>query len=230
MLPMLGPHTHTSLAQKTRATDPGCLPEGLVSGEGEAQNSGGPSSRQEGPPWAPFPHPSPRAPPGRACQPKGQCQAATPADMDPQQVGSGPPTACSEGMQPGEHKRLTSDARYEGSGRPPKVKSSCRFHSAQRQLTRGSMVNPVPGSRFLPQGRVAGKRRAPNPRRLSTEQEDPPPGHHFATLCGAHHPAASIGQRASARSPRLHIRTHSKRAADPDCLHQGQAAGRGGAL
>ena len=92
---------------------------------------------------------------------------------------------------------------------------SCRAHDER-----------VAHPRYLTERPVAGRGRAPKPRRPSPWRETPPlaPSCH---PCGALGPAGHASQGASARSPRLHTRTHSMGAASPDCLPQAQAVKRG---
>ena len=82
---------------------------------------------------------------------------------------------------------------------------------------------------YLPQGRAAGRGRSPNPQTpLTTGQGAPPPPRRATSgqPCGTQRLAGQEGQGASqCQGPGLHTRTHSMRAADPDCLLQdGQPA------
>ena len=87
--PVLGPHAHTNRSRETRVAGPRPpTPRDGRPGEGQrltpdAPHSGGRPACRDGLP------PLPRhAAPHRACKPKGQCWAPTPAHPRPQHVGS----------------------------------------------------------------------------------------------------------------------------------------------
>ena len=91
MGPVLGPHAHTNCARETRVAEP-WLPaprDGLWGGT--VPDTRRPSQLLKAiPPREGLPTPPPHAAPRRACKPKGQCLARTPARPRPQQVSSGP--------------------------------------------------------------------------------------------------------------------------------------------
>ena len=89
--PVLGPHARTNRTRDTRVAEPRLpAPEDGRPGEGQRlkpdapQNGGRPPTRGRPPttPAARSPH--------RACTPRGQCWAPSPAHPGPQHVGSGP--------------------------------------------------------------------------------------------------------------------------------------------
>ena len=89
--PVLGPHAHTNRTRDTRVAEPRLpAPEDGQPGQGQrltpdAPHNGG---RPSPPGTAPH-HPVARSP-HRACRPRGQCWAPTPAHPRPQHVGGGP--------------------------------------------------------------------------------------------------------------------------------------------
>ena len=101
------------------------------------------------------------------------------------------PTARPEGEQPGEGKRLNSDAPHNSERHPPPGRPFRHPHSAQRRLARAHAVGPVPGSprphqphpghtgrrtpAARPRGRAAGGGTAPDTRRPSQQWEVTPP-------------------------------------------------------
>ena len=89
---VLDPHAHTNRTRNTRVAEPG-LPgpqKNRQQGEGQrltpdAPHSGGRPAPRDGPPPA-----QQNAAPRRACKPRGQCWAPTPAHPRPQHAGGGP--------------------------------------------------------------------------------------------------------------------------------------------
>ena len=73
------PHTRTPCAQGTRAVGPGAHPKDGLSGEGECLNTGTPHLGKRSPPPGILLPPPRRAMSERACEPRGQCRAPTPA-------------------------------------------------------------------------------------------------------------------------------------------------------
>ena len=84
------PHAHTTRARDTRATGPGCPPPGMGAQERDSPDTRRPSQRWEATPPGRPPTTPRHAAPHRACKPKGQCRAPTPAHPRPQHVASGP--------------------------------------------------------------------------------------------------------------------------------------------
>ena len=145
-------------------------------------------------------------------------------------LGLQTPAACPKDGQPGEGECLTPAAPHEGTRHPaPPGRPSCHPHSAQRQLASACAVGLVPG----PHTRTPAPRRhgqqastaCPKARRPREGERLTPDASHnnegwrlrgtARHPCGKHRPAGHARQRASAASPRLSTRIHSKWAADP---------------
>ena len=140
--PVLGPHAHTTRAWETRATGPGCPPQGRAAGRGRAPETRRPSQRWEVLPPPPGRRPAPSASrdPPQGTHAKGAVpgpHARTPA---PTVRGQRTPTARPKDGQPGEDERLTSDTPHNGArhpppqGRPPTTPTARNAGSQERTL------------------------------------------------------------------------------------------------
>ena len=187
------------------------------------------------------PPPSPVArSPHRACKPRGQCWAPTPAHPRPQHVGDGP-------RQPSRRA-----GTWERGGAWPQtllrmVKASppgtpfLHPHSAQRQLARARAVGPVLGPHNrtdrtrgirvaeprlpTPEGGRPRGGTAPDTRRHSQRWEatrERPP-----TTPAARSPHRGCKPRGQCWAPTPAHRAHSTWVADPDSPDGGRAVGGG---
>ena len=124
MGPVLGPHARTNRTRDARVAEPGLPgPEVRRSGEGQRltpdapHNGGGPTPRGR-PPTTP----QHAAPTGHASQ--GDSAEPPHSHARTHSMWERTPTARPEGGQPGEGKRLNSDALHNGERRPPRGRPS----------------------------------------------------------------------------------------------------------
>ena len=171
-------------------------------------------------------------------------QVPGPHACKPARTACGQPTATArpKSGQPGEGERLIPHAPPEGTrhpsrGSPPATPTTRHASSQERSLCgqcRAAIpAPPAPGEQgqwtptACPGDGQPGEVERLTPDAPHTGESPPPPRatsrHPHGTQC----PAGHASQGASAGSPRLHTRTHSLWAADPDCMPQGRAAGRG---
>ena len=90
--PVLGPHARTNRTQDTRIAEPRVpAPEDGRPGEGQGLTPDAPHNGGRSPPRGRPPTTPAARSPHRACRPRGQCWAPTPAHLRPQHhVGGGP--------------------------------------------------------------------------------------------------------------------------------------------
>ena len=182
--------------------------------------------------------------PHRACKPRGQCRAPTPAHPRPQHVGSGPrQPARRAGSRGGEAPDLRHPSQQRKAPSPGYILPPP--HSEQRPPARAHAVGPVLGPHARTDGtqntRVA-EPRLPAPedrrpregRRLTPDAPHngggpplpgdgpPPPPRHAA-------PTGHASQGDSAGPPHPHARAHSTWVANPDSPPGGRAVPGGGA-
>ena len=182
--------------------------------------------------------------PHRACKPRGQCWAPTPAHPRSQHVGGGPQQPAQRVDSSGGEKRLTSDAPHNSERHPPRERpsgtSTARNAGPQGRTLWGRCRVPAPtptapgtrGSRnpWLPapeDGRLGeGQRLTPdaphNGGRPPPPGDGPPPPPRHAA------PAGHASQGDSAGPPHLNTRAHSTWVVDPDSPPRGRAARGGG--
>ena len=179
--------------------------------------SGGHGAR---PPPPPSPPPGTRTPrirpaarsPHRACRPRGQSRAPTPAHPRPQHVDSGPPTARPVGGRSGEGERLTPDAPRNSGRHPPRGRPSATPTTPSQVGGNRDRTAP-PKARQTEQGTGAGHAEGPGPRGTAL------PAPSAGTARGAHAtpPRGGGGGRrgsASARTGKGHAGT-TRRATGP---------------
>ena len=88
--------------------------------------------------------PEQHAAPHRACKPKGQCWAPSPAQPRPQHAGGGPRPP-PRGGQPGEGERLTSDAPRNGATHATRATGGVpNAHMSTQTPVRGASVRAPP--------------------------------------------------------------------------------------
>ena len=157
--------------------------------------------------------------------------------------GQRTPTACPKDGPPVEDDRLSLGTPHKGAGQRPLGTLPCHLHSAECRLTRAHAVDSVlgphtrtahaqqtrpPGPGYPPQIWTAGRGGSPDARRPSSWREMQPRSNLLSTPRRA--------RRSSARKPEGQCRAptpahpspaHSNWAAEPDCLPQGRAAGKG---
>ena len=129
------PGPHRPHPGDTGCGTPAARPKGSASGRGTSPDTRHTSQRcQATPPGDGSPRPPRYAAPHRACKPRGQCWAPTPAHPRPQHVGSGPgqpaQRAGSRGGGAPELKRPLQRRKAPLPGTP-----FCHQHSAQRRRT-----------------------------------------------------------------------------------------------
>ena len=144
-------------------------------------------------------------------------------------------------VRPGEDERLTLDApgngtRHSPQGHPPASFIACNGSSQERTRCGWCIVPTAapPAPREHGQRDLATRSKDGQPGEGERPTPDAPhigerhrPRATFQHPRGVGHPAGQARQGASAGFPHLRTRPHSKRAADPDCLPQGRAAGTG---
>ena len=117
MVPVFGPHASTNRTRDTQVAEP--RPPALEDGRpGEGQrmtpdaphNGGRPPPPGTGPPTT-----SAARSPHRACKPRGQCWAPTPAHLRPEHVGGGPRQPA---RRAGSRGRGHNGGRHPPQGRP----------------------------------------------------------------------------------------------------------------
>ena len=124
---------------------PGCPPLGTAAGGGTAPDTRRPSQRWQATPPGDGPPTTPAArSPQRACNPRGQCWAPTPARRRPQHMGSGPHLPA---QRAGPGGGGAPDLRRPSQRReaPPPGTPFRHPRSAQRRPARAHAVGPVLG-------------------------------------------------------------------------------------
>ena len=127
----------------------------------------------------------------RACKPRGQCWAPTPAHPRPQHMGSGPRQPAQRTGSRRKGERLTSDAAHNGERYPPRGRPSAT-PTARMPARKGARCGagagsprpqqPHPGhtGRGTPaarlRGRAVGGGTAPDTGRPSERWQATPPG------------------------------------------------------
>ena len=229
MGPVLGPHARASRTRDTRVAKPGLpAPEDELPGKGQRltpdapHNGGRPAPRGRPPttPTARSPH--------RACKPRGQCWAPTPAHLRPQHVGSRP--------------RQPAGGRAAGGGGRPDL----RRPSQRRTAPSGDTLRPLP-RRASTTRKAWGRCWAPtptptaprtqgmrNPGRPSQRaggrgrDRPPPPGKAPRHPHGTQPHTGHASQGDSAGPPHSYTRAHSTRVAGPGRPPRGGQPGGGG--
>ena len=113
-------------------------------GEGQRLTPDAPRSSGRPPPRDGPPPPQQQAAPHRACKPRGQCWAPTPAHPRPQHAGGGPRQP-PRGGQPGEGERLTSDAPGNGATHATRATGGApNAHRSTQTPARGASVRAPP--------------------------------------------------------------------------------------
>ena len=222
---VLGPLARVNRTRDTRFAEPRLpAPEDGRLGEGRRLTPDAPHSGDRPSPPGTAPHTPAARSPSRACKPRGQCWAPTPAHPRPQHVGSGPLTAHPEGGQPGAGKRLSSDAPHDGERHPPVGRPSVTPTARIARTGHASQVDsarpPHPHTRAHstlradpnspPGGRAIGGGGATDLRRPSRRRQAPPPG----TPLRHPHSAQHWPARAQAVGPVLGPRARANRTRD----------------
>ena len=123
--PVLGPHARTSRNRDTRVADPQLpAPEDGRPGEGQRLTPNAPHNSGRPPPPGTAPHHPSGTQPPQGMQAKGTVLGPHTHRPAPTARGWRTPTARREGGQPGEWKRLTSDAPHNGERHPPQGRPS----------------------------------------------------------------------------------------------------------
>ena len=144
--PVLAPHAHTTRTRDTWAAEPRLpAPEDGRQGEGERLTPDAPHNGGRPPPSGTAPHHPSGTQPPQGMQAKGTVLGPHSRTPPPTARGWRTPTARPEGGQPGEGKRLTSDAPHNGVRHPPPGTAFRHPRSAQRRLARAHAVGPVLG-------------------------------------------------------------------------------------
>ena len=145
MGPVLGPHDRTDRTRDTRVAEPRLrAPEDRQPGEGQRLTPDAPHNGGRPPPpgTAPY-YPAARSP-HRACKPRGQCWAPTPAHPRPRHVGGGPRQAAqragSRGGGGADLGRPSQRRKAPLPGTPFR-----QPHSQQHRPARAHAVGPVVG-------------------------------------------------------------------------------------
>ena len=174
---VLGPNACTNCPRDTRSRNPGCPPQRTG---GRGRNSAlhqTPLTTVAGhlPRGRPPTTPAARSP-HRACKPRGQCWAPTPAHLHPQHVGGGPRQPA---QRAGSRGRGAPDLRRSSQRRkaPPPGTPFCHPRRAQRRPARAHAVGPVLG----PHARTNRTRdtRVAEPRPPAPEDGHPGEGQHL---------------------------------------------------
>ena len=185
--------------------------------------------------WA-FPHCATDCSAGKPMSAMGSPnpQACTP---HPQSVCSGPqPHAPRTGGRGRKSAQIRTALAKPGGiplGRPP---TTCPAHNASSQehalwgRPQSAQRTGAADPDCLPERRKAGGAESQTPDAPHNGEPPPLPQETSCHPRGTQCPAEHASQGASAGSPRLHNRTHSMWAADPDFLLQRRAAGEGQCL
>ena len=150
---VLGPHARTNRTRDTRVAETRLpAPKDEAVGGGTAPDTRRPSQRwQATPPLGPAPTTPTARSPRRACKPRGQCWAPTPAHSRPQHVGGGPRQPAQRAGSWGRgsaqlHTPLTTakGAPHGDTLQPPPQRATPARKGGRREARAGSPRPPTP--------------------------------------------------------------------------------------
>ena len=171
---MMGPHAHTTRARETRATGPGCPPQGRAAGRGRAPDTRRPSQQRDvplprrHPPASPEAHNTLRDTPAKGTVPDPHTRTPAPT------IGQRTPAARPEDRQPGEDEPRTPDAPQNVARHPPQGDALPPLRQRKMPASKSARCGASAGSSYSHNPRPASmgnRARPPAPRTGNPERE-----------------------------------------------------------